>query len=144
MTSLLEAISNAVATSQDRVDSHSDYPFPLSQDGIFTNVKPKVESPDPGTLINPITGWEISGSDAELIKLGKSFSSKLKSKLKDTNRFDRGEFVSMLKQFLEKIGEKVGVTGENEEMKDLVEKTGVLMGRDVSGLVLKGCVRFFF
>lgn len=141
MTSLLEAISNAVATSQDRVDSHSDYPFPLSQDGIFTNVKPKVESPDPGTLINPITGWEISGSDAELIKLGKSFSSKLKSKLKDTNRFDRGEFVSMLKQFLEKIGEKVGVTGENEEMKDLVEKTGVLMGRDVSGLVLKGCVR---
>lgn len=141
MTSLLEAISNAVATSQDRVDSHSDYPFLLSQDGIFTNVKPKVESPDPGTLINPITGWEISGSDAELIKLGKSFSSKLKSKLKDTNRFDRGEFVSMLKQFLEKIGEKVGVTGENEEMKDLVEKTGVLMGRDVSGLVLKGCVR---
>ncbi|CAG7869342.1 unnamed protein product [Brassica rapa] len=141
MTSLLEAISNAVATSQDRVDSHSDYPFLLSQDGIFTNVKPKVESPDPGTLINPITGWEISGSDAELIKLGKSFSSKMKSKLKDTNRFDRGEFVSMLKQFLEKIGEKVGVTGENEEMKDLVEKTGVLMGRDVSGLVLKGCVR---
>lgn len=168
MTSLLEAISNSLA-SQDRVDSHSDYPFPLSQDGIFTNVKPKVESPNPGTLINPITGWEISGSDAELIKLGKSFSSKLKSKLKDTNRFDRGEFVSMLKQFLEKIGEKVGVTGENEEMKDLVEntellmgkdvaglvwgdkacsdvqklveKTGVLMGRDVSGLVLKACVR---
>ncbi|KAF8104245.1 hypothetical protein N665_0176s0055 [Sinapis alba] len=166
---LLEAISTAVA-SQERVDSQSDYPFSLSQEGIFANVKPKVESPNPGTLVNPITGWEVSGSDAELIKLGKSFSSKLKSKLKDTNRFDKGEFVSMLKQFLEKIGEKVGVPGgENEEMKDLVEntellmgkdvaglvwgnkacsdvqkmveKTGVFMGRDVSGLVLKGCVR---
>lgn len=162
---LLEAISKSAA-SQERVDSLSDYPFSLSQDGVFANVKPKVESPNPGTLINPITGWEISGSDAELIKLGKSFSSKLKSKLKDTNRFDKGEFLSMLKQFLDKIGDKVGV--EKEEMKDLVEntellmgkdvaglvwgdkacsdvqkmveKTGGLMGRDVSGLVLKGCV----
>ncbi|CAH8381284.1 unnamed protein product [Eruca vesicaria subsp. sativa] len=161
---LLEAISKAVA-SQDRVQS--DYPFPLSQDGVFANVKPKVESTNLGTLINPLTGWEISGSDAELIELGKKFSSKLKTKLKDTKRFDKGEFVSMLKQFLEKIGEKVGVV--NKEMKDLVEntevlmgkdvaglvwgdkacseikkmveKTGGFMGRDVSGLVLKGCVR---
>ncbi|KAJ0257346.1 F6 protein [Hirschfeldia incana] len=164
---LLESISNATA-SQERVDSLSEYPFPLSQDGVFANVKPKVEeSPHLGTLINPITGWEISGSDAELIKMGKSFASKLKSKLKDTNRFDKGEFLSMLKQFMEKIGEKVGVEKE-EEMKDLVEntellmgkdvaglvwgdkacsdvqkmveKSGVLMGRDVCGLVLKGCV----
>ncbi|KAG2303251.1 hypothetical protein Bca4012_062022 [Brassica carinata] len=161
---LLEAISTTVA-SQERVDSQSEYPFPLSQDGVFANVKPKVEeSLNLGTLVNPITGWEISGSDAELIKLFKSFSSKLKSKLKDTHRFDRGEFLSMLKQFLEKVGGEVG-----EEMKDMVEntevlmgkdvaglvwgdkawsdvqrmveKTGVLMGRDVSGLVLKGCVR---
>ncbi|ESQ34911.1 hypothetical protein EUTSA_v10007868mg [Eutrema salsugineum] len=138
---LLEVISNAVA-NQDRVDSQSDFPFPLSNDGIFANLKPKLENPNPGTLINSISGWEISGRDAEVIDLGKSFSSKLKRKLKDTNGFDKSEFVRMLKQFLEKIGEKVGNSeaGE-EELKDLVEKNGFLMGRDVSGLVLKGSIR---
>lgn len=145
---LLEAISNAVA-NQDRVDSQSDYPIPLSHDGIFANLKPKVENPNPGTLINPISGWGISGSDVEVIDLGKKFSSKLKRKLKDTNGFIKGEFVGMLKQFLEKIGEKVGISeaglvvGDQAgpEIQKLVEKNGFLMGRDVSGLVLKGCIR---
>lgn len=145
---LLEAISNAVA-NQDRVDSQSDYPIPLSHDGIFANLKPKVENPNPGTLINPISGWGISGSDVEVIDLGKKFSSKLKRKLKDTNGFVKDEFVGMLKQFLEKIGEKVGISeaglvvGDQAgpEIQKLVEKNGFLMGRDVSGLVLKGCIR---
>lgn len=145
---LLEAISNAVA-NQDRVDSQSDYPIPLSDDGIFANLKAKVENPNPGTLINPISGWGISGSDVEVIDLGKKFSSKLKRKLKDTNGFVKDEFVGMLKQFLEKIGEKVGISeaglvvGDQAgpEIQKLVEKNGFLMGRDVSGLVLKGCIR---
>ncbi|KAL1207860.1 hypothetical protein V5N11_014026 [Cardamine amara subsp. amara] len=148
---LLEAISKAVA-NQDRVESQSDYPIPLSNDGIFANLKPKLENPNPGTLINPISGWGISGSDVEVIDLGKSFSSKLKRKLKDTNRFDKDEFFGMLKQFLEKIGEKVGISDAKTEelvlgdqsgveIHKLVEKNGFLMGRDVSGLVLKGCIR---
>lgn len=145
---LLEAISNAVA-NQDRVDSQSDYPIPLSHDGIFANLKSKVENPNPGTLINPISGWGISGSDVEVIDLGKKFSSKLKRKLKDTNGFVKDKFVGMLKQFLEKIGEKVGISeaglvvGDQAgpEIQKLVEKNGFLMGRDVSGLVLKGCIR---
>ncbi|CAN8292524.1 unnamed protein product [Cochlearia groenlandica] len=163
---LLEAISKAVAT-QERVDSISDYPFPLSYDGIFANVKPKLENVSPGLLINPISGWEISRIDAQVIELGQSFSTKLKRKLKDTNKFDKVEFVNMLKQFLEKIGEKAGVLeAGNGEFKDMVkntellmgsdvavsvwgqaclqtmvEKTWFLMGRDVSGLVLKGCIR---
>lgn len=162
---LLEVISKAVA-NQDRIDSQSDYPLTLSNNGIFANLKPKLENPNPGTLINPISGWEISASDAEVIDLGKSFSSKLKRKLKDTNRFDKREFVSMLKQFLEKIGEKVGVSVKpqeeveaseaaeesmdlvektellmGEDLDEIVEKNGFLMGRDVSGLVLRGCIR---
>ncbi|XP_006307461.2 uncharacterized protein LOC17899422 [Capsella rubella] len=162
---LLEAISNAV-TIQDRVDSQSDYPIPLSHDGIFANLKPKLENPNPGTLVNPISGWGISGSDVEVIDLGKKFSSKLKRKLKNTNGFVKDEFVRMLKQFLENIGEKVGISedelknlkkntellmGTNAaglvlgdqagpEIHKLVEKNGVLMGRDVSCLVLKGCI----
>ncbi|KAG7597533.1 hypothetical protein ISN44_As06g018840 [Arabidopsis suecica] len=146
---LLEAISNAVA-NQDKVDSQSDYPFPLSHDGIFANLKPKLENPNLGTLINPISGWGISGSDVEVIDLGKKFSSKLKRKLKDTNGFVKDEFVKMLKQFLEKFGEKVGISEaeprmvledqSGPEIQILVEKIGFLMGRDVSGLVLKGCV----
>uniref|UniRef100_A0A1J3EGU2 Uncharacterized protein n=1 Tax=Noccaea caerulescens TaxID=107243 RepID=A0A1J3EGU2_NOCCA len=163
---LLEVISSAV-TSQERVDSQSDYPIPLSHDGLFANLKPKLGNPNPGTLINPISGWEISGTDTEVIDLGKSFSSKLKRKLKDTNGFGKDEFVKMLKQFLEKIGEKAGISeAGSEELKELVEntelvmgsdvagllfgdqdlqkkveKTGFLMGRDVSGLVLKGSIR---
>ncbi|VVA91815.1 unnamed protein product [Arabis nemorensis] len=144
---LLEVISNAV-TNQDRVDSQTDYPLTLSNDGIFSNLKPKLENPNLGNLINPISGWDISKTDSEIIDLGKSFSSKLKRKLKDTNRFDKPEFVTMLKQFLEKIGEKVGVlvkpqeeVESDEELKDLVGKNGFLMGRDVSGLVLRGCIR---
>ncbi|XP_010498292.1 PREDICTED: uncharacterized protein LOC104776002 [Camelina sativa] len=166
---LLEAISNTVA-KQDRVESQSDYPIPLSHDGIFANLKPKLENPNPGTLINPISGWGISGSDVEVIDLGKKFSSKLKRKLKDTNGFVKDEFVRMLKQFLENIGEKVGILeakpdelkelkkttellmGTNAaglvlgdqaglEIQELVEKNGFLMGRDVSGLILKDCIR---
>ncbi|CAH2036925.1 unnamed protein product [Thlaspi arvense] len=166
---LVEVISNAAAT-QDRADSQSDYPFPLSNEGIFANVKPKLENPNTGTLINPISGWEISGNDAEFIDLGKKFTSKLKRKLKDTYRFDKDEFVRMLKELLEKLGEKIGVSKVGDgEMKDLVENTellmgadvaglvfgdqacpdiqsmvkntGFLMGRDVSGLVLKSCIR---
>ncbi|XP_010477087.1 PREDICTED: uncharacterized protein LOC104756229 [Camelina sativa] len=164
---LLEAISNTVA-KQDRVESQSDYPIPLSHDGIFANLKPKLENPNPGTLINPISGWGISGSDVEVIDLGKKFSSKLKRKLKDTNGFVKDEFVRMLKQFLENIGEKVGileakpdeleelkrntellmgtnaaglVLGDQAGLQELVEKNGFLMGRDVSGLILKDCIR---
>ncbi|KAG2303553.1 hypothetical protein Bca52824_032204 [Brassica carinata] len=90
---LLEAISTAVA-SQERVDSQSEYPFPLSQDGVFANVK------------------------------------KALIPLKDTNRFDRGDFLSMLKQ---------AVSGE-----DWWGSCGRIWWRTlrgVSGLVLKGCVR---
>lgn len=87
------------------------------------NLKPKLERPNLSALINPIIGWEISGKDDEVMELGKSFSSKLKRKLKDTNMFDKSEFLSMLKQ-----------------LTDLVESTEVLMDKGVCRLVWGGQV----
>ncbi|XP_010532306.1 PREDICTED: uncharacterized protein LOC104808328 [Tarenaya hassleriana] len=142
---LLEVVSNATVKG-DQGDTQSDYPIVLNPDGICSNLKPKLENPNPSTLINPLSGWEISRSDAEIIDLGKGFSSKLKRKLKDTNSFGKDEFIGMLKPFLEKIGEKFGISAgvdhsDKGYIRALIEKTGLVMGRDVAGLILEGCVR---
>lgn len=143
--SLLEVIRNASANT-DKVASQSEYPIILNADDVFLNLKPQLETVDPTSLANPVTGWQLSQGDTQLIESGKKFYTKLKRKLKDTTNFSKGEFVEILNLFLEKIAEKFGIsagvdTSDNGYTQVLVEKTGFLMGRDVAGLVLEACVR---
>ncbi|KAF2311344.1 hypothetical protein GH714_021924 [Hevea brasiliensis] len=70
----------------------------------------QLESVDSTSLANPVTGWQLSQTDAQLIESGKKFFTKLKRKLKDTINFNKDEFVEILNLFLEKIGEKFGIS----------------------------------
>nr|POF05095.1 hypothetical protein CFP56_05705 [Quercus suber] len=61
--------------------------------------------------------------------------------------FDKDEFLLILNQFLEKIRDKVGVSigiesSESGYTRAWIERLGSLMGKDVAGLVLDGCVDF--
>ncbi|KAJ9140426.1 hypothetical protein P3X46_031075 [Hevea brasiliensis] len=143
--SLLEVITNAAA-NPEQVASQSEYPIILNADDIFLNLKSQLESVDSTSLANPVTGWQLSQTDAQLIESGKKFFTKLKRKLKDTINFNKDEFVEILNLFLEKIGEKFGISvgvdsSDNGYTQVLIEKVGFLMGRDVAGLVLEACVR---
>ncbi|KAL5747406.1 hypothetical protein ACOSP7_024407 [Xanthoceras sorbifolium] len=141
---LLEVITKASANLEP-VSAQVDHPIILNADGIFLNLKPKLENPSAISLVNSVAGWEISQTDTELIDSCKKFYVKLKRKLKDTNKFDKDEFIGILNPFLEKISENVltslGVDkSDNRYTRVLIEKIGFLMGRDVAGLVLEACV----
>ncbi|KAJ4838925.1 hypothetical protein Tsubulata_003656 [Turnera subulata] len=146
--SLLEVITKA-SSAEDRrsTSTQSDYPIILSANDAFVNLKPKLENSDAAALAIPVTGWQLSQTDTELIDLGKKFSKKLKVKLKDTNKFDKDEFFGILVPFLERIKEKVGIpVGVNSSdggyVRALFDKVGVFMGRDVASLILEACVSF--
>lgn len=137
-------ITNA-SVNRESLNSQSDYPIILNPDDIFVNLKPKLENPNPSFIVNPVTGWEVSKTDAELIDSSKRFFTKLKKKLKDTNSFNKDEFISIFNPFLEKIGKKVGISigidpSDGGYTRVLVEKIGFLISRDVAGLVLQACV----
>lgn len=136
---LLDIITKASANA-DVVSSQEEYPIFLNPDEVFTSLKPEVENPAPSSLVSPLSGWKISSTDAGVIELSKKFFAKLKRKLKDTNSFNREEFIEMLSSFLQKIGNKVGISNDNALSVVLVEKVGFLMGRDVSSLVLEACL----
>lgn len=141
---LLEVIENASADSEP-LSSQSEYPIVLNPDDILPTLRPKLEEPNPVSLVNPVVGWQISKTDSEIIDLGKKFFTKLKRKLKNPNAFGNDEFITILNQFLEKIRDKVGVS-IGIDSSDLgytgllIEKLGSLMGKDVAGLVLDACV----
>lgn len=142
--SLLEVITKASAESQS-LYSPSDYPIVLDPDSIFTNLKPKLDDPNPMSAATPLCGWQISQTDSELSELGKKFTTKLKKKLKNPVKFDKAEFLAMLNPFLDKIREKAGISIGVDSSNDgrtriLVEKVGSYMGKDVTGLVLDTCV----
>ncbi|KAG5230034.1 hypothetical protein OIU78_029794 [Salix suchowensis] len=139
--SLLQVITKASADS-DRVVSQSEYPIILNTDDIFPNLKPALENLDATSLANPVSGWQLSQSDSQLIDSGKKFYTKLKRKLKDHSNFNKDGFFEIFIPFLEKIGNKAGIeVGINSTdaayTRVLIEKVGFLMGRDVAGLVMK-------
>lgn len=144
--SLLEVITKAAAETE-HFSSQSEYPIILNTDEILLNLKPKLENPDSTSLASPVTGWQLSQTDSQIIDLGKKFYTKLNRKLKDTNSFNKDDFIGILNPFLEKIKEKVGIlvgvdSSNDEYTRVLIEKVGFLMGRDVKGLVLEACLRF--
>ncbi|KAK4843603.1 hypothetical protein QYF36_010480 [Acer negundo] len=142
---LLEVITKASANLEP-VSAQVDHPIILSADDIFLNLKPKLENPSATSLVNSVAGWEISQTDTQLIDTCKKFYVKLKRNLKDTNKFDKDEFIGILNPFLEKISENVLMPvgfdkSDSGYTRVLIEKIGFLMSRDVAGLVLEACVR---
>lgn len=142
---LLEVIKQASACT-DPLDSESDYSILLNPDEILISLKSKTDEPDPISLVNPITGWQISETDSKVIDLGKKFHENLKQKLKNRN-FSKPEFIKILNVFLEKMRERVGIavgvsSSDNCYTKVLIEKLGFLMSRDVGDLVLDACIAF--
>lgn len=141
---LLDIITEASANG-GALSFQEEYPIVLNPDEVFNSLKPEVENPTPSSLVSPLTGWKISSTDAGLIDLSKKFFVKLKRKLKDTNTFNREEFIEMLNSFLQKISKKVEISvgvdsNDNARSVVLVEKVGFLMGRDLLSLVLEACL----
>lgn len=99
---LLELITKA-ASGDNLTDSESEYPVTLNPDHILQNLKPKQEDGDPLSLVCPVTGWQVSQTDSQLIDLVGKFSNNLKQKLKDTNKFDRNAFLKFWTLFLRKF-----------------------------------------
>ncbi|EEF52136.1 uncharacterized protein LOC8277376 [Ricinus communis] len=140
--SLLDVITKAASVN---VEPQSEYPIVLNSDDVFLNLKANAETPNPSSLASPVTGWQLAETDVHLIELGKKFYCKLKRKLKDINHFNKDEFFGILNPFLEKMGEKIGISvgvssSDNGYTQVLIEKIGFLMGRDVTGLVLEACL----
>ncbi|KAL5544404.1 hypothetical protein UlMin_008188 [Ulmus minor] len=143
---LLELIANASANAQSST-TLPDYPVVLDPDSIFSKLNPKGDESNASNLAVPVSGWQISQSDSELIDLCKNFFSKLEGKLKNLKKFSKEEFFGILNSFLENIREKFGISigvglSDNGYARVLVEKVGFLMGKDVAGLVLQACVGF--
>ncbi|CAN0901616.1 hypothetical protein LINGRAHAP2_LOCUS21522 [Linum grandiflorum] len=144
--SLLEAITKAATNPKDAAAA-SDYPIILNPGDTLATLKPQLETLDAGVLVSPVSGWQFSQTDSQLIDLNKKFYSKLKRKLKDTNRFSKDEFIEMFKPFLEQIREKSGISvavdpSDDQYVCALLRKIGVMVGRDVAGLALEACLSF--
>lgn len=142
--SLLEKITKASSAAAP-LDYDSDYPIVLNPEPVFLDLEPENEDPVDKTLVKRVNGWKISQIDSEIIQLGQSFFKKLKRKMKNTNSFTKDEFFEMFNSFLEKNGEKFGISVNFDKLEEgytvkLVEKVGFLMGSDVRGLLLEACV----
>lgn len=142
---LLELITKAAAANREPLSTPVEQPIILSTDDVLLNLKPKHENPNASSLVNSVEGWKISENDTHLIDSCKDFYLKLKRKLKDTNRFSKTEFVVILNQFLEKIGENVLMSVGFDKVdlrysRFFFEKIGFLMGRDLVGLILEACI----
>ncbi|KAL2482446.1 hypothetical protein Fot_43890 [Forsythia ovata] len=143
--SLLEVISKASSTASIHPHPDSNYPIVLNPDPILLKLKPETDELNDESPVKRVTGWEISQTDAGLIEAGQKFFKKLKRKLKNTNTFSKDEFLGMFTSYLEKIGEKIGISigvdkSDEEYVRKLVERLGFSMGRDVKSLILEACV----
>ncbi|XP_017246739.2 uncharacterized protein LOC108218341 [Daucus carota subsp. sativus] len=136
--SLLETITRASA-HKTHFTSDSNYPILLNPDPILLNLKSQINI---SSLLSKCDdGWEISKLDLQIIELGQKFSKALRRKLKNLSGFGEIEFLEMLDGFFGSCGEKIGVSvGEDDGVGKLIGKFGSLLGVDVLGLVLEGCV----
>ncbi|XP_073127285.1 uncharacterized protein [Henckelia pumila] len=145
--SLLELITKASSASATMPEEESNYPIVLNPDPIMLSLTPESEDPKPERPIKKVTGWEISQTDKELIELGEQFCKQLRMKLKNANHHGKDEFLELFTSHLVKIGEKVGISVELDQLEEgyackLIEKLGRLMGRDVRSLILEACIVF--
>ncbi|XP_028782196.1 uncharacterized protein LOC114738326 [Neltuma alba] len=142
--SLLEVIKNA-SVNPKLHDSPPDYPIVINTDNIIPNLKPEREEEiSSSSILKPLTGWNISQTDAEQIAIGNKFFVELKTKLK-TSDFDKGKFVSSLNSYLENIRDNVGVSSgidssNSDYTKILIDKLHFFIAKNVAGLILEGCV----
>ncbi|GAB2295652.1 hypothetical protein Dimus_029805 [Dionaea muscipula] len=102
-------------------------------------------NPDCSELIHPLARFELSDLDSFINDASSKLFKKLKRKLKNPNSFTLSDFTGLLNSFLEKIGDKIGISvgakasGVSYTQK-LFEKLGSFIGRDAMGLVIEGCV----
>lgn len=141
---LLDVIKDASVNSKS-LDLPSDYPIVLNPDSIIPNLKSELKDKSSSSLIKPLTGWQVSQTDAEVIEISKKFFTQLKTKLKNPKDLKKGEFTGSLNSYLENIRDKVGVSVEIDSSSSgysriLIDKLGSFIGKDVAGLVLDGCV----
>ncbi|KAH1076069.1 hypothetical protein GYH30_051798 [Glycine max] len=102
---------------------------------------PEVKDESSSSLVEPLIGWPISQTDAEIIDINKKFLTQLKAKLKNSNNLDKGEFISSLNSYLENIEGKLGIvigvdSSRSGYTRILIDKLGVFIGKDVASLVL--------
>ncbi|KAA8517275.1 hypothetical protein F0562_017568 [Nyssa sinensis] len=142
--SLLEVITKASANPSP-ITSLSNYPIIFNPDPILLNLKPQNEGSNDTSLVKRVDGWQIWGTDSEIIELGQKFFKKLNRKLKNPNKFDKDEFFGMLNSYLEQNRSKVGISAgvipsDKGYTHKLIEKLGFLMGQEVVGLVLEASI----
>ncbi|XP_034711930.1 uncharacterized protein LOC117934386 [Vitis riparia] len=142
--SLLELVTKAAANPKT-LTAPSTYPIILNPEDSLLSLNPNVENPDPNSLVVPVSGFQISQTDSEIIDSANKFFKKLKRKLKNPNSFNTDDLIGILSSFLEKNGKKVDVSVGVDPSSEgytrvLIEKLGFLMGRDVSELVLEACL----
>lgn len=145
--SLLEVIKKASAdtTTGTHITTESYYPIILNPDPILLKLKPPNDVPNDSLLVNRVEGWQISETDSAIIESGQKFFKKLNRKIKNPSSFNKDEFFDMLKAYLEKNSEIVGVSvgvdpSDGGYVGKLVEKFGFLMSQEVLGLVIEACV----
>ncbi|KAG4911632.1 hypothetical protein JHK84_052113 [Glycine max] len=113
--------------------------------GIFLAISnhdfARIKDESSSSLVEPLIGWPISQTDAEIIDINKKFLTQLKAKLKNSNNLDKGEFISSLNSYLENIEGKLGIvigvdSSRSGYTRILIDKLGVFIGKDVASLVL--------
>ncbi|XP_074277294.1 uncharacterized protein LOC141600934 [Silene latifolia] len=129
------------------------YPIPLSSDSILSTLQidPTFSNPNPtlSSLLNPLTGFQITPIDSSLAELNTAFFKKLKGicTVKAPLYYSAPAFIEVLNPFLEKIGViKFGGLYDVEmgaEFDDytcsLITKFGSFVARDVMELVIESC-----
>ncbi|KAL0925051.1 hypothetical protein M5K25_003358 [Dendrobium thyrsiflorum] len=144
---LLDSIIRATAAADAGELSFSPtVPIILNSDDIFPTLKPESESLTSLPIL-PVSGWSISTTDSNIIKLTSKFSKTLKKKLKKSSH-DRAEFLKLLNAFLQSIGDNLGLSFNPEVCSHhsfdfsrfAIEKVGFFIGREVAGLIIDVCV----
>ncbi|XP_051123128.1 uncharacterized protein LOC127246012 [Andrographis paniculata] len=143
--SLLEVITKASSAIASVPDQGSRYPIVFNPDPIFSKLKPESDAPVAGDPVRKAIGWEVSEIDSELVELGRGFFKRLKKKLNSANPLTKVSLIDMIVAHLEKVGDKIGVSlNLNKSEKwypyKLMEKLGILLGRDAKELILEGCI----
>jgi hypothetical protein len=142
--SLLEIITKASSNSENLV-SESIYPITLNPDSVLLKLKPQTEDLKDESVVKCADDWQISHVDSEIIESAQSFFKSLKRKLSNLTTFNKDEFLGLLHQYLEKnmkiVGISVGVeSSDSGYTREMIEKVGFTMGREVVGLVLEAAV----
>ncbi|GMH01346.1 hypothetical protein Nepgr_003185 [Nepenthes gracilis] len=140
---LLEVIAEAATNPKPFVEPFK-CPTIVNSDPILLNLKPESDNQYPSSLVQPLTGFQISQFDSYLVDSNSKLFKKLKRKLKNPNSLSSSDFTGILNSFFEKFRDKLGISADAESSDEfytpkLIEKLGSFIGRDVMGLIIEGC-----